>query len=176
MIGACLLLVAMVIPAANAQDTASEERLLKAVFIFNFAKFTRWPGGEGEGGALIFCTAGKDEVVDALEQLSGKVIKGHPVIIRPLAEPSLAGSCKLLYVARSERKRRRDIIESVRGKPVLTISEKPGFVDVGGIIELYSERDRIRFIINLAAARGAGLEFSSRLLNLAVVVNHEEAR
>ena len=165
------------LPVANAQHADDAERLLKAVFIYNFAKFTRWPekSGEAEGNSLKMCTVGNDELVDALVQLGGKVIKGRPVTILSIDETQCPGCCHLLYIANSERERRMDLISSVRGEPVLTISETPGFVNAGGIIELYHEQGRVRFIINLAAARSAGLEFSSRLLNLAVVVNREEA-
>jgi len=164
-------------PVASAQNVAGEEQLLKAVFIFNFAKFTRWPENvwQAQDAPLILCTAGEDALVDALDQLGGKSIQGHPVSMRRLADMPSAGRCHVLYVAGSEQKHVTDIIESVRREPVLTVSELPSFGRRGGIIELYREEERIRFIVNLNAANGAGLEFSSRLLNLAVVVNHDEA-
>lgn len=122
------------------------------------------------------CTSGKNELVDALEQLSGKTVHGRPVTVLPLADDQSPVSCHALYIGQSDQRRYLETIASVKGVPVLTISEVPKFVDAGGIIELYRERGRIRFIINLDAAREAGLEFSSRLLDLAVVVNRENAR
>ena len=53
------------------------------------------------------------------------------------------------------------------GRPMLTISDQPGFVDRGGMIEMKLVAGRTRFDINLAAARAAGLNLSSQLLQLA---------
>jgi hypothetical protein len=49
----------------------------------------------------------------------------------------------------------------------LTISDTPGFVQAGGIIELKLRAGRIRFDINQGAARQVGLKLSSQLLKLA---------
>lgn len=175
----CLCLLPYVvpggIPAAVAQDSAEEERLLKAVFIYNFAKFTRWPESVvgGEGGSLTLCTAGKDELAGEVARLSGKMIKGHSVTVKSLKDVPSPEMCQVLYIASSESRHYRDIVASVSNKSVLTVSELPGFARSGGIIELYRERDRIRFKINLSVAREAGLAISSRLLSLAEVVGQE---
>jgi len=79
----------------------------------------------------------------------------------------------MLYVAVSEQQRYPDLVKSARGQPVLTVSELPGFSDSGGIIEIFREHERIRFIINLGVARRAGLEISPNLLKLAVQVDQE---
>jgi hypothetical protein len=63
------------------------------------------------------------------------------------------------------------MLDSTRTKPILTVSELPGFAESGGMIELYQMDDRIRFKVNLQSIREAGLELSSSLLKLAVIVN-----
>jgi hypothetical protein len=50
---------------------------------------------------------------------------------------------------------------------VLTVADRPGFLEEGGVIELKLSGGRVRFDINLAAAREAGLRLSSQLLQLA---------
>ena len=45
-----------------------------------------------------------------------------------------------------------------------------GFARNGGIIELFTEENRLKFIINVDNARRAGLRISSRLLQLAATV------
>ncbi len=159
---------------AIAQEPAEEERLLKAAFIYNFAKFTRWPKNTWRGPQvpLILCTAGEDELVGALKRLGGKTVKGRRVSTLPLEDAQVPRQCHVLYVATSEQERYVDLVESVRNAPVLTVSEIPHFGRSEGIIVLYHEKDRIRFRINQGAARRAGLKLNSRLPNLAVVVDH----
>ncbi|MCG8427450.1 MAG: YfiR family protein [Chromatiales bacterium] len=161
------------VAAPAIEEGSSDERLIRAVFVFNFAKFTSWPESAFDGMAspLILCTAGEDELVDTLQLLSGKRIKGRPVVIRPLQQAESPDRCHLLYVASSEKPRTQDHLESVRGLPVLTVSELPDFAETGGMIKLFHQDDRIRFMINLKAAREAGLQLSSRMLQLAIIID-----
>ncbi|MCU7840128.1 MAG: YfiR family protein [Candidatus Thiodiazotropha sp. (ex Troendleina suluensis)] len=163
-------------PIAIAQDLQQEENLLKAVFIYNFAKFTRWPEAIGNEGnsPLNICSLGSDELVSELERLSGRNIKGHPVTIESKKDKKNLQNCHVLYLAHSLQQQYIKIIKSLAEKPILTISELPDFARSGGIIELYHKEGRISFIINLHIARKAGLDFSSRLLNLAEIVGQEE--
>ena len=170
-----LWLVVSAMPVV-AWDEVEDIRLLQSAFIYNFGKFTRWPEkalGESEQ-PLFLCTAGLDELIDALQQIGGKTIKGRTVALLPLKTAQDPSRCHMLYVSTSEQGHIADIIASVHGKPVLTISELDKFAHSGGIIQLFRDKDRVRFIINQAAASGAGLRFSSRLLNLAVIVGGEE--
>ena len=59
---------------------------------------------------------------------------------------------------------------------MLTISEIRGFADAAGAIQLYRDKDRIRFKINLGAARDRGLSLSARLLDLAEIVDTGDTR
>ena len=160
--------------AASADTNVKDELLLKAAFIYNFAKFTHWPENvwQEQTTSLNLCTAGKDTLISELERLAGKTIKQHPVTIQPLEKVQHLKNCHLLYIATSEKKRYKDILKSTQGEPILTVSELPHFVDSGGIIELYRKKSQTHFIINLGAAREAGLVISSRLLNLAKVINN----
>jgi hypothetical protein len=169
-------LMSVLMSTVSAQEVAEKERLLKAVFIYNFAKFTRWPESVwgGEPGALTLCTAGKDQLAAEVERLSGRVIKGHPLSVQSWQGVEQAEDCQVLYIARSEQPHYRTLIDAVQGKPILTVSEIEGFARSGGAIELYHEKDKIRFLINIAVAREAGLVISSRLLSLAEVIGMEE--
>lgn len=174
-IRACLWLFAGLFPGASpvaiAQESAGDEPLVKAAFIYNFAKFTRWPESAlGEPGTpLSLCIAGTDELVPALEQLSGKTVKGHPVDLQALNSGlQVPRTCDILYVATSEQKRHIELVKSIRSQPILTVSELPRFAHAGGIIEFTRESGRIRFIINLDAARAAGLEIHPNLLRLGI--------
>ncbi len=55
------------------------------------------------------------------------------------------------------------------------VSRIPDFAQSGGTIELFRKEGRVRFIINLDAARHSRLEISSRLLNLAEIVGQKVA-
>jgi hypothetical protein len=170
----CVFAAAFGAASAQPLDRLEDERLLKAVFVFNFAKFTHWPDDtwESREAPLILCIAGTDELAITLERLVGEMVGGRPVAIRPYAEGSADQACNLLYIGGSEHSRFVGLIQQMKLIPVLTISQIRGFADRGGMIQLYRDKDRIRFKINVAAARANGLQLSARLLDLAEVVGN----
>jgi hypothetical protein len=164
-------------PSLRRDDPVADEDLLKAAFIYNFAKFTRWP--EWALGAaerpFTLCTAGSDELVAALDRLADQTMRGRPVRVARYEAARTDGQCQVLYIGASEHHHYWRLLEQVHGTPILTVSEIRGFADAGGIIQLYHARDRIRFKINLDTARSSGLRLSARLLDLAEVIGNGEA-
>ena len=156
----------------HSKDT--DEALFKAAFIYNFAKFTSWPASAlAENSPLILCTIGKLEAGFDLKRLSGKIIKNRQVEIKSLNKNQSAKQCHMLYIAKSEKKRFKQIIKKIKGKSILTVSDLPEFVNNGGIIQFYREKGQTHLIINLDHAREASLELSSRLLILAEVIGKQ---
>lgn len=72
--------------------------------------------------------------------------------------------CQIVYTSGYDA---RKILSRTQNKAILTISDDPGFVGIGGTIGLVTEGQRIRFDINLASAKLSQLQISSRLLQLA---------
>jgi len=69
-----------------------------------------------------------------------------------------------------------EAIQLLKGVPVLTIGETPGFARNGGIINLILEDNKVRFEVNVQAAKDAELNISSRLLALARIIQPPEGR
>jgi hypothetical protein len=109
-------------------------------------------------------------VIDALKKLTGRKIQGHAVTIQSFKNNVPGGLCQMLYIAQSDSSSYVKSVDNMSQPALLTVSEIPGFIEKGGIIELFREDNRTRFKINLGKARQLGLEISSRLLSLAAVV------
>jgi hypothetical protein len=62
------------------------------------------------------------------------------------------------------------VLGLARGLSILSIGEIDGFIALGGIINFFEESNRLRFEINLDAARREGLKMSSQLLRSAQIV------
>lgn len=179
---AAALLAALLIaaPGLAAQASAeapgaapSREYQVKAAVLYNFAKFTRWPEGAfaGPDSPCRICVLGKDPFGAALDSLVGKKIGGRPVVISRFAEPDGAEQCDLLYISASERDRLVPLLKRFQALPVLLVSELPDFARRGGIVNLRTVDQRVRFAINVRVARLAGFEFSAQLLKLAEVLS-----
>ena len=167
---AALVLVLGIAPAAA--ETRPTENALKAAFIYNFLKFIEWPAEAfpHSDSELTICIWGADTLDGALAPLAGKPVRHRQIRIRHLSDKTSVTGCHIVYVSRDEAGRLQQALARVGRKHVLTIGDMPGFAARGGAINLFKAEDRIRFEINLDAARTSGLTISSRLLSLARVV------
>lgn len=179
-IGVCATLgtVGGAVAQDDSQASSQElerEYLIKAAFLYNFAKFTQWPE-EAFGGPqapLRICVLGADPFGAALDSIVGKSVQNREVVTARLATGSDAGGCHLLFIADSEQDQLSGILEGLVVQPILTISDMTDFAKSGGMINLKVAENRVKFSINLGVARDAALNFSSRLLNLAEIVGGE---
>jgi hypothetical protein len=159
---------------AWAQDAeASSEYLIKAGYIYNFAKLVEWPATAfaQPNSPIVIGIVGTDPFGPIIDKvLEGKKINGHPFLIRRLRPTADVKECHIVFIGSSMEPHIADAIRLTRGSPILTISEIPGFADHGGIIHLTLEQNKVRFEVNVDAAKEADLNISSRLLVLAKVI------
>ena len=155
--------------AADVQSPALTEYDLKAAFLYHFARFVEWPTNAFSNATSPFVIGvlGDSPFDDKLDRLvQKKDINGHPFVVRAMRAPVEAKNCHLLFICDSERKRVGEIIRLVRDAPVLTVSDIDHFLTADGMIELMMEGNKVRFAINNAAAKQAGLRISTKLLSL----------
>jgi len=146
---------------------------VKAVYLLNFALFATWPpltaAADGEG--FVMCVIGRDPFGPTLDAtVAGELIDGKTVVTRRIARLEDAAGCRMLFVSGSEDGQLKAILQAVDQTAVLTVSDMPQFVERGGMIQFVSVDSKVRFAINLIAAKQAGLMVSSALLRVAVSV------
>lgn len=162
------------LPVASELNAQAPDNLLeyqvKAAFLLNFAKFVEWPAAAFRAfdAPVTICVAGDDPFGAILDRtVEGELVNNRAVKAQRLLPDGDLRSCHILFISRSERERFAEIVSRLRGSSVLTVSELPGFVDAGGMIEFIVEEGKARFYINAATAAAGGLRLSSRLLRVA---------
>ena len=156
-------------PTRTAEPASYGEYLVKAAFLYNFAKFTEWPSDAYANGAapLRVCVLGQDPFGTALETIEGKRIKQRLVATLRIARLDQARRCQVLYISASERDRLGAILARLGREPILTVTDLPGLDPPGAMINFQTVADKVRFEIDTDHAAFAGLSFSSKLLSLA---------
>jgi hypothetical protein len=163
---AAVIVTTLMVPLQGQVD----EYEVKAFFLFNFAKYVEWPAASFKSGAdpIAVCILGENPFGGALERaIAGKLVGGHPFVLRQIATAQQTVSCHILFVGSAERKRFRSIATSLKDSGVLTVGEFQGFTSDGGVINFKLDEGKVRFEINLEAAERANLHISSKLLTLA---------
>jgi hypothetical protein len=156
---------------ARAQETGPSQYQIKAVFLYNFVKFVEWPtqAHAGPTSPTVIGVLGENVFGDNVEKaIHNKVIHQHPLQFKKFDSVADVTNCHVLFISASERKRFPQILETLRGKSILTVSESDRFIQDGGMINFIIMDLKVRFQINNERARKAGLIISSDLLNIAV--------
>lgn len=153
-----------VIGAARAD--VDREYLIKTAFLYNFAKFVDWPGDAFTGAEdpFVFCIDGKAALEAADEALADKTIKDRRIRVVAFSATMQPPACHVLFLS---TKNGRDVFKQARVGSALTVSDRPEIAALGGIVNLVIVENKIRFDVNITAARHAGLQISARLLKLA---------
>ncbi len=143
------------------------EARIKTGFLYNFAKHTTWPGPATH---RLLCVVEGHMPERYLLELEGLPLGQHALHTRSITQLSDARNCHVLFIGRNQRARLGEWLDAVDGLPVLTITDIGRMGHPKSAINLYTERRRLRFDINLAPARNGGLTLSSRLTELADTV------
>lgn len=147
----------------------ADEYHVKAIFLYNFARFVEWPA-DSPPAAMCIGIIGDDPFGGELQQVvSGKTVNGHGFTVKRL-KPETARACQIVFVATSERKRFKVVLDLLKGAEVLTVGESSGFCESGGVINFEVVDSKVRFEVNLGAAERARLKLSSKLIGLARIV------
>ena len=173
MIAAACMLCMLVAPSTRAQSSASSEYLIKAGFIYNFAKLMEWPAPvfPQPNSPIVIAILGTDPFQGTLDSvLRGKQVNGRDFVVKHLKWGDDLKGCNIIFVSSSEKAHFDDFFHQIHGLPILTIGDTPGFAESGGIINFVLEDDKVRFEIDVDAARQANINISSRLLALAKIV------
>jgi hypothetical protein len=171
-----LLYAAFLSLAPSALHAQSKEYQVKAAFLFNFAQFVAWP-------EIAFTNADEPFHIgvlgsnpfgkDLAETVRGEAIHGRTMVIQESHRAETLANCQIVFICNSEASHIDEILSALGSKPILTVSEIPGFANRGGIINFYREGTKVRFEINPDAAGKKSLKVGSELLTLGKIVHPE---
>ena len=167
-----LLLALAYVESARA---SRDEYEVKAAFLLNFARLVQWPASArpAEQEPLVVSVLGSDAALRAITRSVGDTrIGAHRVSVRRISDAEELPGSHIVFVGRGADGL-DEVLAEARKHAVLAVGESRGFARRGGVINFFTEDNKLRFEVNPEAARNAGLEISARLLRLAVLVGDE---
>lgn len=177
----CVLCTMLLPPTAYADDANNEEAALqvKAQFIYNFANYVEWPfdAFANEQSPIKACLFGEVDFSPYLNAFAGVMIGERELVtISTTNLDDIRSGCHLLFVGEDRQVELPTFWSNIQYLYVLSIGEKQGFADKGGIIKILRTRDQLQFDVNINNAIVNGLFLDSDLLALArVIKSHTEA-
>ena len=155
----------------------SREYQLKAVFLFNFAQFTDWPTNAftNSTAPIVIGILGEDPFGDFLDAtVRGETVNGRKLEIQRFRRVEEIQTCHILFISGSEDRRLERILQALKARPILTVTDIEGPLTRGTMVRLLMEKNRIRIRIDMAPIHEAKLEVSSKLLRASDVVPEEK--
>lgn len=172
-----LILALPLFPFSGRSQTA--EYKLKAVFLFNFAQFVEWPADSfpDETSPLVIGILGDDPFGSFLDELvENEIVHNRQVKVRRYRNIGEVEHCQVLFISPSEAGQLSTIVQRLGNRPILSVSDIEEFARRGGIVRFVTEKNKIRFRINLEAAQAARINISSKLLRVAEVIGTQKER
>jgi hypothetical protein len=148
------------------------ETAVKATFVLRFASFVQWPAASFADPAapIVICVTGDPELGGLVESAArGERVGAHPIMVRRLDVVAINSGCHILYASSARNQSVARALETIRGQPVLTVTdERDG--NARGMIHFVRDNGRVRFRIDRDASDAAGLDLNARLLSVALSV------
>ena len=166
----CCVLLALVISSLPAQAKAqSLEYKIKAAYLYNFSKFTRWPDQTTLNSTQSFqiCILGRDPFGSVITPIENKTINGQQIKLLYLAKiDDQVKNCRIVFISEHNPQQVQSILLALSETSILTVGESNDFASSGGIIGFVIKNGHVQLQINKTAASHARLKFDPRLLKL----------
>ncbi len=154
-------------------DTPENSTVIAAI-VLNLARFTDWPVNTFAKAdkSVRLCVLGDNITQDAFSQIDGKQVGSRRLSVIHLPRIKNTEQCHLLYASAIDRGTAIQLLAELNGRPIFTVSgDDSHFLEDGGMVLLKLENGKMNIEINLNAVNKVGLKISSRLLQLAKIVN-----
>lgn len=164
-----LTLFALVFTAGVwAQERATHE--IHAAMLYNFLKYVQWPN-EAEGGEFVVGVMGEDDVFNTLKTwYDGKPKGSKKYVIKKLNSASEASTCQVVYLGKAKSNQLENVMGSISGKSVLTITDGNGLGKKGSCINFKVVDGKLKFELNQATVSSQNLKVSGQLSSMAIMI------
>jgi len=153
---------------STSQAQVRDEHAVKAAFVYNLTKYVEWPETKND---LVIGVLGNGPMTDVLKKLlDGRSSEARPLHVIVSPNDDQLQRCDILYVTDSSPRQLRVELEKLRNRDILTVGDTESFARDGGIVGLVRVGEQVQLQINLEASRQSHLKISSRLLNIALLV------
>ena len=138
-------------------------RKLEAIYIYNFTKYINWQHTGKEGH-----TIGVWEESEVASELEANLKSKGGIIVKVIKTAQQAKNCEIVYLPKTKSEKLSELVSAV-GSDVLIVTEED-LASKGASVSFVLDGSKLRFKINQVALNKAGLQASSSLLSLAILL------
>jgi len=169
-----LAVVLLFLTSENSEGAPiSREYTIKASLIMKFTDFITFPETRISGTdmpAYDLCLLGGNPFGSIFSQAKKEGILKKNIFTHESVSDRALRKCDIIFLAGGDVSNLNRALKILRDRPALIIAESNGFADLGAGINFVVKNNKIKFEINRSALKRKGIEVSSYLLNIAILV------
>lgn len=168
--GCLLVLICLplrVLPAQAADLSGIGDWQVKAAYLYKFVSYIEWPDHTfaAPDAPIIIGVLDGDTLADALTKIvENRTVNGHTVVVRKVRAADPLSGFNVLFIGAADEAHSGEIIASLKGQPILVVTESEHAFARGSMINFVLVDGRVRFEAAPKAARQNNLTISARLL------------
>ena len=170
------LAVFFLLPTSEVSEAApiSREYTIKASLIMKFTDFITFPrsgDSEAENSDYNLCLLGGNPFGSIFSQAKKEgILKTNFFTHESVSDRTLI-KCDIIFLAGRDTSILNKTLKILGDRPALVITESKGFAQLGSGINFVVKNNKIKFEINRSTLKRKGIEVSSYLLNIAILVD-----
>ncbi|MGQ0827195.1 MAG: YfiR family protein [Bacteroidota bacterium] len=153
-------------------DQAEEANAkIKAIYIYNFTKYIEWPTNYREGNFVVGVLGSNSALLNELSKMANsKTVGSQKFEIRNISSCSATDKYNIVYVLSDNSAQITDVINKMKGKSTLIVTDKPGLAKQGAGINFIINDNKQKIELNRANIEKYKLKVASTLVEMAVAV------
>jgi hypothetical protein len=156
---------------SEGQEAGYSPEKVKAAFLYHFGAYVEWPTQALPTDAFTIAVLGAQPIAEELERIAPqRRIQGRPLQVQEIRSIEELGAAQILFVRPGRGQRLSRLIEPLRGRSLLIVTDAEEGLRHGAAIKLTIADQRVRFEVSRAHAQRENLYLSSRLLDIALRV------
>lgn len=162
----CILLWSF---SSNAIEPAKNSDKIKAAFLLHFTGYTTWPNIKTD--QVNICLLGEvsfDSFLKSMVKAKPENRVGQKLNVLYLETKEELNSCHVAFVAKNFVKQAVEY-RTEHNLSTLLVGESKGFIEQGGMVNFFTDKQRIRFQVCVDKVEAANIKMSADLLRLAVI-------
>lgn len=160
--------------AVEPDDPVQRAARIKAAYLFQLLGYVDWPDETfpAADSPIKVGVYGESPITSVLSVIAKtKQAKGRRILLIPVQTPEDVASCQLLFVSSDAMAAvKSGDIEISPTAAMLVVGEDREFFAHGAVVNLVLVENKVRLQLSLAAARVRQLRVSSKLSNIATIV------
>lgn len=168
----CILIVCLLMHSAWPVKVCASDQdqgKLKAEYILNLARFTRWPESAFrlKPETIDICVYRSHDFAGQLMKLSGRSVKRRKLDVLVVEEVKDLENCHIVYITKYDKSSYTELMGEMEKRGILSVGDVRGFVEEGGLVEFVEVNGKTKFILNVKKAQEIGIGFKTELIEIA---------